>query len=128
MFRQLGNFGYKRSLVQSIGFYLAYLISGVIAIAALAFVAALVTGMSSFEQGLQFGTVLGIALTAVLSFLVLKGKSLLRHVGYLVVGLLSVASAAAGGLLLSLIFVAFLTTRHAAGQDAAIEAPAHAVS
>ena len=127
MFRQLGNFGYKRSLVQSIGFYLVYLVSGVITIAGLAFVGAVVTGMNSYEQGLQFGTVLGITLTAVLSLLVLKAKGLLRHVGYLLVGLLSVAGAAAGGLLLSLIFVAFLTTRHSAGDHATIEGEARPV-
>jgi hypothetical protein len=126
MFRQLGALGFQRNLVQAIGFYLVYLISGVIAIAGLAFMAALIGGISGFDQGLQFGTALGMILTAVLAFLVLKSKGLLTHIGYLLVGLLSVAGAAAGGLLLSLIFVAFLTTRHTAGEGSTIDATAHA--
>lgn len=126
MFRQLGNFGYQRNIVQAVGFYLIYLVSGVIAIAGLAFLAALANGISGYEQGLQFGTALGMMLTALLAFLVLKAKGLLRHAGYLLVGLLSVAGAAAGGLLLSLIFVAFLTTRHAAGEGMTVETHAPA--
>ena len=51
MFRRLNDFGYSRSLVEAIGFYLAYAFVGLIAIVALAYVATLVKSDFGFRKG-----------------------------------------------------------------------------
>jgi hypothetical protein len=116
MFRRLNDFGYSRSLVEAIGFYLAYGCVGLIAIVALAYVATLVKSDFGFQEGLWLGTIAASIISLALSFLILRAKGLLGHVGYLTVAVLSCVGALAAGLFLSLIFVAFLTTRQPAGE------------
>ena len=131
MFRQLTNFGHQRSVVQAIGFYLVYLVAGVLGIAlaagAVALISTSVGGTFGFDAGLGFGSVLAVVMTAVLSLLVLRAKGLFGHVGYLLVGLLSLAGAVAGGLILGLIFVAFLTTRPTRQAASLLEGEAHPI-
>jgi hypothetical protein len=121
MFQGLTDFGRQRTLVQAIGFYLVYLVLGIILGAVLGGVAALVTGNNSFDMGLMVGTVMAIVVTPLMAFGVLYAKGLLRHIGFLLVAVLSVAGAAIGGLILGLLFVAFLTTRPAASSPEPVE-------
>ena len=119
MFRRLTDLGYQRSLVEAIGFYLVYLILGIVVAAALGAVAgplAVASGGSDFDGGMLVGTIFAIIACPVLSFAVLVKKGLLGHVGYVLVAVLSVAGAAVAGLIVGLIFVAFLTTRPAVRQ------------
>ena len=113
MFRRLTDFGHQRTLVEAIGFYLAYLVLGIVLAAGLGALAGLVDRGFGFESGLALGTAVAIGICPVLAFVILGAKRQLRHVGYVLVAVLSVAGAAVGGLLLGLVFVAFLTTRPA---------------
>ncbi|MCC7370742.1 MAG: hypothetical protein IT306_20140 [Chloroflexi bacterium] len=132
MFQHLNAFGHQRTFWQAFGFYLVYLIAGILGIAMLSAVAGLVVmaagGVYGFEQGLTFGAVLAVVGSTLLSLVVLRAKGLLRHAGYLLVALLAGASATLGGLILGLIFVAFLTTRPSAttleGQSRPLGEPA----
>ncbi len=121
MFRRLTDFGHQRTLVEAIGFYLVYFILGIIVAAMLGALAGPLTGTAGFEGGMLIGTVFAVVACPVLSFAILAKKGLLRHVGYVLVALLSVAGAAAAGLLLGLVFVAFLTTRPAVRQSEPVE-------
>src|SRR5689334_567476 len=117
MFRHLTDFGYQRTPLEAIGFYLTYFVLGVIASGALGAVFAVGSGANGFDEGMQAGLMVGpvfaVVLTAALSFVVLRAKGLLGHVGYLLVGLVGVAGAVVAGMLLGLVVVAFLTTRPA---------------
>jgi hypothetical protein len=128
MFRRLGDFGYQRSAVQAIGFYLVYFFAGIIVSSMLGGVFGIATGANGLEEGMQVGLKVGmvfaIFLSAVLSFAILRAKGQLRNVLYLLVGLLSVGVAWLGGLLFGLLFVAFLTTRPV---NPKIDAPARPI-
>src|SRR3954447_15252751 len=98
MFRRLFTFGYQRTLVQAIGFYLVYLVGGIIISA---MVSALLTpfeGLSGFDEGfafgLQVGSVFAVLLTLALGFSIVRAKASFRHPGYLFVAVLSVGFAA----------------------------------
>jgi hypothetical protein len=125
MFRRLTDFGYQRSLVEAVGFYLVYLILGIVVAAMLGAVAGLlagpISGGSSFEGGLLVGSIFAVVACPVMAFGILYKKGLLRHFGFILVALLSVAGAAAGGLILGLIFVAFLTSRRGISSPEPVE-------
>jgi hypothetical protein len=121
MFRRLTDFGHQRTLVEAIGFYLAYLVLGIIIAAGLGALAGLVTGNLGFEGGMTIGATFAIGICPVMAFIILGAKGLLSHLGYVAVAVLSVVGAAIGGLLLGLIFVAFLTTRPAVRRSEPVE-------
>lgn len=121
MFCRLTDFGHQRTPLEAFGFYLVYFSLGMLLAAGIGAVAGLVNG-TGFEGGMMIGAVLALVACPALSFVVLFKKGLFRHVGYLLVAVLSVAGAALGGLLLGLIFVAFLTTRPAVQSPAPVEA------
>ena len=125
MFRRLTDFGHQRTLVEAIGFYLAYLLLGIIVAAGLGFVAGFVTGDFSFEGGMTVGAAFAIGICPVMGFIILGAKGLLSHLGYVAVAVLSVVGAALGGLLLGLVFVAFLTTRPAVRRSEPVEVGPH---
>jgi hypothetical protein len=111
MFRHLNDLRYARSLIEAIGLYIVYTLVGVIAIGILAGGYAVVTGNTGYEAGLAIGTVTGSIASLAISFLMLRAKGLLAQPLYLVLAVLTGASALLGGLILSMIFVAFLSTR-----------------
>ena len=115
MFRRLTDFGFQRTPLQAVGFYLTYIVMGLLVSAGLGAIVAAGSGANGFDAGfqvgLQVGPVFAILLTTALAFVVLRAKGLLGHAGYLLVGLLGVGGAVLAGLLLGLVFVAFLTTR-----------------
>lgn len=132
MFRRLGEFGYQRSAVQAIGFYLVYFVAGIIVSGMLGGIFGVATGANGLEEGMQVGlkvgTIFAVFLTAVLSFAILRAKGQLKNVLYLLVGLLSVGAAWLGGLLFGLVFVAFLTTRPASPEIDATARPIEGVA
>jgi hypothetical protein len=111
MFGRLSDFGHQRSLVQALGFYLAYLVAGIVLLALVGGMAGLLVSGVGFDSGLMIGTVGAIIMSPTLSLLVLRAKGQLGHIGFLLAALLSGVGAAFGGLILGLAFVAFLTTR-----------------
>ena len=121
MFRSLTDFGHQRTLFEAIGFYLAFLVLGIILGAVLGFLAGVVTGNVGFEGGLAIGTAVAIGVGPVLAFSIMSAKGLLNHLGYVAVAVLSVVGAAVGGLLLGLVFVAFLTTRPSVRRSEPVE-------
>jgi hypothetical protein len=128
MFRRLTDFGYQRTPGQAFGFYLVYFFGGIIVGGLIGAIIAPFSGVSSFQEGLAFGAKVGgifaVLLTLTLSFAILWAKGLLGHIGYLLVALLGTASAVLLGMLLGLVFVAFLTTRPASTSIGAIAGPA----
>jgi hypothetical protein len=124
MFRRLTDFGHERSLIQAVGFYLAYLVLGIVLGALLGAVAGMMFKDFGFDAGLMAGAALAVVSCPALSFAILRAKGLLSNVMLLLVAVLSVAGAAVGGLILGLIFVAFLSTRPAVRQSEPVEARA----
>lgn len=114
MFRRLTDFRYTRTAVEAIGFYLAYGIGGILAIAAVAGFAGTIDPSFGFNEGLILGAILATVVSAVLSFFILRAKSLLGNPLYVTIAALSVVGSIVAGLILGLIFVAFLTTRRPA--------------
>jgi hypothetical protein len=121
MFRGLTDFGRQRTVLQAVGFYLVYLILGVLLGAALGALAGAVSGQNTFEMGLRVGMVMAMVVCPLLSFAILFAKGQMRHIGFLLVAVLSLAGAAFGGLIIGLLFVAFLTTRPSASSTASVE-------
>jgi hypothetical protein len=111
MFSQLGNFGYKRTALQAVGFYIAYLVFTIITAALAGMVLGGVTGNNDFEFGKKVGIVVAIVMTLVFSFLILQAKKMTNN--YMYVGLAVGAGILAylGGGLLGLIIPAYLTTQ-----------------
>jgi hypothetical protein len=111
MFRQLNDFRVPRTAPQAILFYIVYLFLGLITSALLGAASAAITGDNSFEQGLMVGQVFAIVYVGLFSLTLLRAKRQLGNGRYILIGLVGLAAAAAGGLLLGLIVPAFLSTR-----------------
>jgi hypothetical protein len=128
MFRHLGDFGHQRTPVQAIGFYLVYLFTGLILSGLVGALFAFATGANGFDEGmaagLKIGPVFAILLSGALAFMILRAKGLFRDAITLIAAALSLVGAAGLGLLLGLLFVAFLTTRPSSRE---IDAVAHPV-
>ncbi|HUW97477.1 MAG TPA: hypothetical protein VMV40_01355 [Acidiferrobacter sp.] len=114
MFKGLLSFGMVRTPLQAFGFYVAYLLVGVL-IGALAgglsAVAGGTPGVSNFALGLRYGAVAGTIYVAAIGITVVAKKNL--GFGYYLLALLGAIMALFGGALLGLIPVAFMTTRQA---------------
>jgi len=121
VFGQLFDFSYRRSAVQAIGFYVVYFLIGIAISAVVGMLAAGLSGASGFEEGFkvgsQVGNVVAVIFSLGLSIAILRAKGLFHNVLALVVLVFSGIGAAVLGLFLGLIFVAFLTTRPAAGEE-----------
>lgn len=115
MFNNLVDFSYKRNWKEAVGFYLAYLVLGVI-------LAAIAGGLSSFfseigtfeqgyNQGVKAGSVTGVIFCLLISIVLLKQKKLFINFGYIILALLGVILSLLGGLLFGLMIPAYLTTK-----------------
>jgi len=125
MFRHLFDFGYQRSALQAVGFYLAYVVMGILSGGVIGAVYALAFGTSDLGPLVWIAGTFAVAFVGLISFLVLQAKGRLGHPGPLVVGVLSVPAAILGGVILGFLFTAFLTTRpalHSADADADADA------
>jgi MFS family permease len=111
MFSQLGNFGYKRTALQAVGFYIAYLVFTIITAALAGMVLGGVTGNNDFEFGKKVGIVVAIVMTLVFSFLILQAKKMTNNYMYLLLAVVAGILSFVGGGLLGLIIPAYLTTR-----------------
>ena len=129
MFRQLFNFGYQRSNVQAVGFYLFYMVTGIIVVTlALVGIALIITSMDANELflylGFQVGAWLATVVAGVLALLVLRARRLFKDPASVALALLAVPCTMFGGLMVGLPFVAFLTTRPTPGEPSVIDAEA----
>lgn len=117
MFANLTDFSAKRTGKQALGFYLAYLVLGLIlgAIFGLLggiFLARGNTDSAAYTAGVQGGMLVAIFYPIVISFLVLRGKKLTGNFSYILLAVLSGILGYFGGALLGLIPAAYLTTRN----------------
>ena len=111
MFKNLTDFSYKRSTKEAVGFYLAYLFLIVILGALLGGIIGLLIGQEGIDVGTRFGSILAILTCLGISFAILSKKNLLKNFGLILVALLSGILAFAGGGILGLIPVAYLSSR-----------------
>jgi len=113
MFNNLTNFSYKRNWKEAIGFYLAYLLLGIILSGIVGGLAG--SGYNTFNQGFTRGVSVGpmvaVIFCLIISGLLLKEKKLFRKFGYIILALLSGILAILGGTLLGLIIPAIITTK-----------------
>lgn len=112
MFKELANFKLKRTPLQALGFYIVYFVVTIVIGATLATVLGLATGnTNNFQFGYKIGNLSAVAISMVLSFLVLQQKKMINDVGWLLLGLSAGLLAFYGGALLGLIPSTILTTR-----------------
>ena len=111
MFKNLVNFGYKRSGKEAVGFYITYLVVIILVSVLSAVLFGLITGSNDFSSGTKIGNIIAIIITLLLAFFILKSKNLFGNFLYLALALISGLLAFFGGGLLGLILVAYLSTR-----------------
>ena len=117
MFADLGNLGMKRTRLQAAGFYIVYLILVIVVIEILAVSYALLiptAAENASDIGVGIGTVAAAIACAVLSYVILSQKRLLRQFSSIVYIIIAAALGLLGGGLVGLLLVAYLTTKDAA--------------
>ncbi len=111
MFKKLTEFSYKRNWKEAVGFYLSYLLMGLI----LGFIAGALFGIimpnRNLSEGLKIGVIVGAIYTLIISSIVLVQRKLYKNFGWIILTLLSVILTIFGGAILGLIIPAFMTTR-----------------
>lgn len=114
MFQNLFNLGYTRTKKEAFGFYIAYLLLTMFLGALFAGLVVLLMGVNeaeAFEQGVRVGTYIAVAVSVIMSFMVVRAKHLSSHFGYMLLsigaGFIALGIGGIGGL----IPVAYLTTR-----------------
>lgn len=111
MFKSLMDFGYKRTIKQAIGFYLAYFTLTVLISALVAGIVALIINSDSFGFGVRIGNIVAILMSVLLSLLVVNKKKLFNNFWYVVLIIISGLLAILLGALAGLIPAAYLTTK-----------------
>ena len=113
MFKHLFDFSYKRNFVEAIGFYIAYLFLLLIVNLMVSYVLVLLSmilrihSLAGFESGKIVRTIASLFLSA----LILHKRNRFQNFGLVLLGIFSGFVGYFGGLLLSLIPIAFLSTR-----------------
>ena len=113
MFGHLSSFGRQNTMGQAFGFYLFYAFAGTIGIAVLCQIADEL-GAKGADRAV-LASALAVGLTALLSLLVLRAKGHLHDVGYLLLTMLGMAGALAGGILFQPIVAVFASSDQWAG-------------
>lgn len=108
MFKQLTNLGYDRSPLQAFGFYLVYLLFGLLAAGLLGMFLGAAGG--GFDAGVRIGAIFALIVTPTLAFFVCKAKKNLKSFVSILLILLSALVAFLIGFLGGLVVVAILTT------------------
>ncbi|OGC05730.1 hypothetical protein A2526_05590 [candidate division WOR-1 bacterium RIFOXYD2_FULL_36_8] len=108
MFKNLIDFGYKRSALQALGFYLAYFFLLLMIISLVGAVMGLFG--YGFMEGLKMGALFAIVISILLSILIVTAKNLLNFM-YIFLIIVAGMLAFLGGALLGLIIPAYLTTK-----------------
>ncbi len=111
MFNRLTDFGYKRTGIQAVGFYLAYLLLVIVIAVAAGSATATATNNITFDFGFHIGNIVAIVSSLLLSFVVLSKKKLFSNFGYILLAVLSGVLAAFGGGLIGLIPAAYFSTK-----------------
>lgn len=113
MFKNLANFGFKRNLMEVIGFFIAYNLIFTLCSMLISGLFAIITGVSPEESrkaGVKMGTVVSVIAPLTLSLLILHRKKLLSHFGYFLLVFIGPAIALfGGGGILAMIPTSFLT-------------------
>ncbi len=119
MFKKLSDFSYERNWKEAIGFYLAYLLLGII----LGFASGFILGVfiysvgtiHNFETNYEIGRRVGVSFymiyILVIFVLLLAKKKMLNNFGYILLGLFNLILSVFGGAIFGLIIPAFITTR-----------------
>lgn len=115
MFKELTNFSHKRNWKEAVGFYLAYLLVGLILGAIGGGLVGIQSDATTFNEGfnasLEIGAIIGTIYSLAITFAILIKRKLYKNFGLIVLALLSGLLAVFGGLLFALLIPAFLTTR-----------------
>ena len=111
MFKHLTTFSYKRNWKEAIGFYIAFLILGLVLGGIAAVFGGASSGNATFNEGVKIGALVSIIYCLLISGLLLKEKRLFKNFVYILLALVSGLLAGLGGGLLGMIIPAFLTTR-----------------
>ena len=125
MFKKLNDFSYERNWKEAVGFYLAYLLFGII----LGFVFGFILGVflysagttHNFEANYEIGRRIGVSfymiyILVIFALLLIK-KRMLNNFGYILLALLNVILSVFGGVIFGLIIPAFITTRKTNSQS-----------
>lgn len=113
MFKNITDYAYQRSKKEAFGFYLAYLLGGIVLGGIAGGLSAVVTGASgedAFHVSLRAGTAVGVLYSMALSVIVIKNKKLSSGLDYsmvLIAGIVALFIGSLGGV----IPAAWLTTR-----------------
>lgn len=118
MFDELSDLAFKRTRVQALGFYLAWLFLTILVAILLSFIATHtflaspeMMATEQFEMGLRIGGVLAIAFCMGLSYVVARAKGAHMEYKTLLLVVLAGLLASLGGGLLGLVIPSYLTTR-----------------
>lgn len=126
MFKQLTNFGYKRSPKQAFGFYLAYiLLTMLIAMIIGGIVGRLFINTAdsdaAFEAGLKIGNVVAFVISIILNYTILKQKKLYLSFPYLLLALFSILLTMLFGALIGYVPMAYMSTKSTKEKNANLE-------
>ena len=115
MFSNLTDFSFKRSAIQAVGFYIAYLVLTVVlgglAGGVFSILTSNLTVAEGYLSGVRIGAILAVIVSISLAFLIVSKKRRLSNFFYLILIALSGILALLAGGLAGLIIPAFLTTR-----------------
>ncbi|MEI1279600.1 hypothetical protein V6Z05_14825 [Leptospira venezuelensis] len=97
MFKNLSDFAYQRNWKEALLFYVVWLLvivitSGLVSgltIGILGFLGFIFQPEESFQLGAKIGNFIAVIGCLLLSFTILKKKSLHTHIGYILIGLIS---------------------------------------
>lgn len=118
MFQDLANFGLKRTGIQAVGFYIAYLVLIVVLAAVIGGITGVVTGSNSFEFGLRLGQLVAIAGSMFIAYKITSEKKIEKEFSSILMVGLGGLLAVFGGGLLGLIPAAYLSTQKGAKKPA----------
>ncbi len=110
MLRSLTKLSLQRNWKEAIVFYLAYTLLGILIAGLSGGIAGIIDPGGSFESGAMVGTVVGTIYCVILYFSVYSQKRLNSFL-YILIGIVAGVVNLFCGNLVSIIFVAFLTTR-----------------
>jgi len=110
VFKNLTDFAYKRTAIEALGFYLAYLVLIIVASIVGGSIMGLL-GIIDTKTAFNLGTILAIVASLTISFAIIKRKNHMDNFSYILLALLSGILALIGESILGLIPAAILTTR-----------------
>lgn len=114
MFSHLAEFGYKRSALQAVVFYIVYLISTILIAGVTAMILAGLSGRNDFGFGQNIGMIVAIIIVVAISYLILQSKKLTNNYIYLMLIVAAGFLSFIGGALLGLLIPAYFTTLNSA--------------